>query len=84
MAAKVEKGGSGGLSALGLVLGAALARPLRTGYKVALIARSADIIEKVLMRSSGSGIAYPIQSDATIEGQIAATHAQIRRETGSD
>ena len=68
---------------VGAGLGAALARRFAAGYKVALIARSADIIEKVTdeIRATG-GIAYPILSDATIEGQIAATHERIRRELG--
>ncbi len=68
---------------VGAGLGAALARRFATGYKVALIARSAEVIEKVSaeIRAAG-GIAHPIQSDATIEGQIAATHEQIRHELG--
>ena len=68
---------------VGSGLGAALARRFAAGYKVALIARSAEIIEKVSdeIRAAG-GFAVPIQSDATIEGQIAATHEQIQRELG--
>jgi NAD(P)-dependent dehydrogenase (short-subunit alcohol dehydrogenase family) len=68
---------------VGSGLGAALARRFAAGYKVALIARSAGVIEKVSdeIRTAG-GIAMPIQSDATSEGQIAATHEQIRRELG--
>src|SRR2546426_6709196 len=83
MAAKVEKGGAA-VVGVGAGLGAALARRFATGYKVALIARSADIIEKVSeeLRAAG-GIALPIQSDATIAEQIAATHEQIRRGLGS-
>ncbi|HEV8713655.1 MAG TPA: SDR family NAD(P)-dependent oxidoreductase [Candidatus Binatia bacterium] len=82
MASKVEKGVAV-VVGVGAGLGAALARRFATGYKVALIARSTDIIEKVAeeIRAAG-GIAYPIRSDATIEGQIAATDAQIRRELG--
>src|SRR2546427_11100124 len=82
MAAKVEKGVAA-IVGVGAGLGAALARRFAVGYKVALIARSADIIEKVSdeLRAAG-GIALPIQSDATIEEQIAATHEQIRRELG--
>ena len=83
MASQVEKGVAA-VVGVGAGLGAALARRFATGYKVALIARSADIIEKVSeeLRAAG-GIALPIQSDATIEEQIAATHEQIRRELGS-
>src|SRR5713101_2338918 len=69
---------------VGSGLGAALARRFAAGYKVALIARSATVTEPVAdeIRAAG-GIAMPIQSDATIEEQIAATHEQIRRELGS-
>lgn len=68
---------------VGAGLGAALARRFAAGYKVALIALSAELIEKVSdeIRAAG-GIAAPIQGDATIEEQIAATHEQIRRELG--
>jgi NADP-dependent 3-hydroxy acid dehydrogenase YdfG len=82
MASQVEKGVAA-VVGVGAGLGAALARRFATGYKVALIARSADIIEKVSdeIRAAG-GIVYPIQSDATIAGQIAVTHTQIQRELG--
>jgi NAD(P)-dependent dehydrogenase (short-subunit alcohol dehydrogenase family) len=68
---------------VGSGLGAALARRFAVNYKVALIARSAAVTEQVAneIRAAG-GIAVPIQSDATLEGQIAATHEQIRRELG--
>jgi len=64
-------------------LGAALARRFADGYKVALIARSADVIEKVSLeiRAAG-GMALPIQSDATLEAQIATTYQQIQRQLG--
>ena len=83
MASQVEKGVAA-VVGVGAGLGAALARRFATGYKVALIARSGDIIEKVSeeLRAAG-GIALPIRSDATIAEQIAATHEQIRRELGS-
>jgi NADP-dependent 3-hydroxy acid dehydrogenase YdfG len=82
MKAKGEKGVAA-VVGVGAGLGAALARCFATGYKVALIARSADIIEKVAEEiRAAAGIAYPIRSDATIEEQVAATHAQIRRELG--
>src|SRR5713101_2710957 len=82
MTSQVERGVAA-VVGVGEGLGAALARRFAAGYKVALIARSADIIEKVSdeIRAAG-GIAMPIQSDATIEERIAATHEQIRRELG--
>jgi len=68
---------------VGSGLGAALARRFAAGYKTVLIARSAAVIEPVAeeIRTAG-GIAVPIQSDATIEEQISATHEKIRRELG--
>src|SRR5712691_9833852 len=68
---------------VGSGLGAALARRFAAEYKVALIARSVAVTEPVTneIRAVG-GIAVLIQSDATLEGQIAATHEQIRRELG--
>ncbi len=68
---------------VGAGLGAALARRFAGGYKVALIARSADVIEKVAEEiSAAGGVAAPIRSDATIAEQVATTHEQIRRELG--
>ena len=74
MESKSEKGVAA-VVGVGSGLGAALARRFAAGYKVALIARSAGVIEKVSdeIRAAG-GIAAPIQSDATVEEQIAATH----------
>jgi NAD(P)-dependent dehydrogenase (short-subunit alcohol dehydrogenase family) len=68
---------------VGVGLGAALARRFAAGYKVALIARTATVTEPVAdeIRAAG-GIAVPIQSDATIAAEIAATHEQIRHELG--
>ena len=64
-------------------LGAALARRFATGYRVALIARSADVIGKVADEiRAGGGVAIPIQSDATVEAQVAAAHERIRSELG--
>ena len=64
-------------------LGAALAVRFATDYKVALIARSAEVTGKVANEiRSGGGIALPIQSDATIEAEIASAHQQIKRELG--
>ncbi|HVA78535.1 MAG TPA: SDR family NAD(P)-dependent oxidoreductase [Candidatus Binataceae bacterium] len=64
-------------------LGAALARRFAAGYKVALLARSAEVIEKTAseVRSAG-GVALPVQSDATSEVQIAAADERIIRELG--
>ena len=69
---------------VGAGLGAALALRFATDYKVALIARSAEIIEKTAaqIRAAG-GIALPIQSDATIAKQIGEAHEQIKRDFGS-
>ncbi len=64
-------------------LGAGLARRFAAGYKVALVARSSSVIEKTASEiNSAGGIALPIQSDATIETQIAAAHERITRELG--
>jgi NAD(P)-dependent dehydrogenase (short-subunit alcohol dehydrogenase family) len=64
-------------------LGAALAGRFAAGYKVALIARSGEVIGKVGDEIKGAGgIALPIQSDATIESQIASAHEQVSRELG--
>ena len=64
-------------------LGTALARRFAAGYKVALIARSGDVIGKISDEIKGAGGAtLPIQSDATIESQIASAHEQISRELG--
>jgi NAD(P)-dependent dehydrogenase (short-subunit alcohol dehydrogenase family) len=64
-------------------LGAALARRFATGYKVALIARSGAVIGKVGDEiTDAGGVALPIQSDATVESQIASADEQINRELG--
>jgi NAD(P)-dependent dehydrogenase (short-subunit alcohol dehydrogenase family) len=64
-------------------LGAALARRFAAGYKIALIARSGETIGKVSdeIKTVG-GVALPIQSDATVESQIASAYEQITRELG--
>ncbi len=64
-------------------LGAALARRFAAGYKVAPIARSGEAIGKVAdeIKAAG-GAALPIQSDATVEAQIASAHEQIGRTLG--
>jgi NAD(P)-dependent dehydrogenase (short-subunit alcohol dehydrogenase family) len=64
-------------------LGAALACRFATGYKVALIARSGAVIGKVGDEiTDAGGVALPIQSDATVESQIASADEQINRELG--
>jgi len=68
---------------VGAGLGAALALRFASGYKVALIARTAEIIQKTADQiRSGGGIALPLQSDTTIESQIASAHQRIRSELG--
>src|SRR5208337_4814023 len=64
-------------------LGMALALRFAAGYKVALIARSPEVIGKTSgeIKSAG-GVALPVQSDATIESEIAAAHERINRELG--
>jgi NAD(P)-dependent dehydrogenase (short-subunit alcohol dehydrogenase family) len=68
---------------VGAGLGAALARRFAAGYKVALVARSAEVIGEVTndIRAAG-GVASPIRCDATIEGEVAAAHEAIRNELG--
>jgi NADP-dependent 3-hydroxy acid dehydrogenase YdfG len=64
-------------------IGAALARRFAAGYKVALLARSAGVIGRTADEIKGSGgIALPIQSDATVQTQIAATYERIVGELG--
>jgi NADP-dependent 3-hydroxy acid dehydrogenase YdfG len=64
-------------------LGAALARRFAERYKVGLIARSPEVITKTAgeIRAAG-GVALPLQSDATMQAQVAAAHEQITREFG--
>src|SRR5262249_33338836 len=68
---------------VGLVGAGCVARRLAGGYKLARNARTATVTEPVAaeIRAAG-GIAVPIQSDATIEAEIAATHEQIQHELG--
>jgi NAD(P)-dependent dehydrogenase (short-subunit alcohol dehydrogenase family) len=68
---------------VGAGLGATLARRFAAGYKVALVARSGDVIGQTASEiQAAGGIALPIQGDATIEAQVAATHETIRQELG--
>src|SRR5215469_4179761 len=65
-------------------LGAALALRFAAGYKVALIARSPDVITKTAKEiRAAKGIALPLQSDATMQEQVAAAHERITRELGA-
>ena len=65
-------------------LGAALGRRFAAGYKVALLARSAQVIENVAaeINAAASGTALPVRSDATVESQIAAAYERINHELG--
>ncbi len=68
---------------VGAGLGAAVARRFARGYRVALVARSAPVIEELAaeIRSSG-GTALPVQSDATIEESVSTAYERIRKELG--
>jgi NADP-dependent 3-hydroxy acid dehydrogenase YdfG len=82
MASKNDKGVAA-VVGVGEGLGAALALRFAAGYKVALIARSAEVIGKVADEITfAGGVGLPIRSDATIEAEIAAAHEQIKRELG--
>lgn len=64
-------------------LGKALELRFAAGYRVALVARSAEVIDATAneIRTRG-GEAIPVRSDATIEAQIATAHERIKRELG--
>jgi len=65
-------------------LGAALARRFATDYKVALLARSPDVIESAAAENrSAGGVALPLRSDATVEADVTAAYVRIARELGS-
>jgi NADP-dependent 3-hydroxy acid dehydrogenase YdfG len=64
-------------------IGAALARRFASGYKVALLARSAEVIGKVSEEiKTAGGIALPVQSDATLEAEIASAYERIVGDLG--
>jgi NAD(P)-dependent dehydrogenase (short-subunit alcohol dehydrogenase family) len=64
-------------------LGMALALRFAAGYKVALIARSPEVIGKTATEIKATGgVSLPIQSDATVEAEIAAAYETIKRELG--
>jgi NADP-dependent 3-hydroxy acid dehydrogenase YdfG len=68
---------------VGAGLGAALGLRFAAGYKVALIARSAEISKRVASEiESAGGVALSIQSDATVGAEVAAAHERIKREFG--
>jgi NAD(P)-dependent dehydrogenase (short-subunit alcohol dehydrogenase family) len=65
-------------------LGMALARRFAKGYKVALVARSPEVIGKTANEiKAAGGVALPVQSDATIEAEIAAAYEKITNELGA-
>jgi NAD(P)-dependent dehydrogenase (short-subunit alcohol dehydrogenase family) len=64
-------------------LGKALAIRFAAVYKTALIARSAEVIDKTAAEiEAAGGMALPLRSDATVEAEIARAHEKIRRELG--
>src|SRR5260370_20367791 len=60
---------------VGAGLGAALARRFAQGYRVALVARSADFTRTLAdeIRAAG-GISLPVLGDATIPAQVSAAY----------
>src|SRR5216683_1399851 len=69
---------------VGQGLGAALARRFAECYKIALIARSPEVIHSTAGQiNKTGGVALPIQSDATIETEIASSYERIVRELGA-
>lgn len=68
---------------VGAGLGAALVRRFAPAYRMALVARSADVTEPLAaeIRAAG-GDALAIQSDATIPEQVTAAHARIGQALG--
>jgi NAD(P)-dependent dehydrogenase (short-subunit alcohol dehydrogenase family) len=64
-------------------LGMALALRFAAGYKVALVARSPEVIGKTASEiKSQGGVALPVQSDATIEAEVATAYEKVARELG--
>src|SRR3989442_13617681 len=69
---------------VGAGLGAALARRFAQGYRLALVARSADFTRTLAaeIRSAG-GIALAVQGDATIPAQVSVVYERIGGELGT-
>lgn len=68
---------------VGAGLGAALARRFAAGYAVALVARSADVIDAVGVEiTAAGGVALPVRSDASVPAQVAAAYGRIRDTLG--
>ncbi|HEY6300969.1 MAG TPA: SDR family NAD(P)-dependent oxidoreductase [Candidatus Binatus sp.] len=64
-------------------LGMALALRFAKGYNVALVARSPEVIGKTASEiKAAGGVALPVQSDATVESEVAAAYERINRELG--
>lgn len=71
------------IAGVGEGIGAALGRRFAAGYKVALIARSAEVTGKVAAEvNAAGGVALAIQSDATVEKQIAAAYELVAGKLG--
>jgi len=69
---------------VGAGLGAAVARRFAQGFRVALVARSAPVIDELAAEIRGAGgSALPVQSDATLEASVAAAYERIGKELGT-
>lgn len=68
---------------VGAGLGAAVARRFAAAYRVALVARSHDVISALAdeIKADG-GVALSVPSDATRPEQVAAAHERIRGDLG--
>ena len=78
-----QKNGVAVVVGVGAGLGAAVARRFAQGYRVALVARSAPVIDGLAgeIRSAG-GTALPVQSDATLAESVSMAYARIVQELG--